>query len=57
MIKVKITNKAGVALERELPTNIYELHHALVEMGIRKAPRSILLTDDNVADVELTADS
>ncbi|MEY8312514.1 hypothetical protein AALA61_11105 [Oscillospiraceae bacterium 42-9] len=57
MIKVKITNKAGVALERELPTNIYELHHALVEMGIRKAPRSILPTDDNVADVELTADS
>ncbi|WP_300685533.1 hypothetical protein [Acutalibacter sp. 1XD8-36] len=57
MIKVKITNKTGVALERELPTNIYELHHALVEMGIRKAPRSILLTDDNVADVELTADS
>ena len=57
MIKVKITNKAGVALEWELPTNIHELHHALVEMGIRKTPRSILLMDDNAADVELTADS
>ena len=57
MIKVKITNKAGVALEWELPANIHELHHALVEMGIRKTPRSLLLMDDNAANVELTADS
>ena len=51
MIKVKITNKAGVALEWELPANIHELHHALVEMGIRKTPRSLLLMDDNAANV------
>lgn len=57
MIKAKITSKAGTSLEWELPTNIHELHHALAEMGIRKTPRSILLTDDNAADVELTADS
>ena len=57
MIKAKITSKAGTSLEWELPANIHELHHALAEMGIRKTPRSILLTDDNAADVELTADS
>ena len=57
MIKVKITSQAGATLEKELPINIHELHHAIVEMGIRKAPRSILLTDDNAADVELTADN
>ncbi len=57
MIKAKITSKVGTSLEWELPANIHELHHALVEMGIRKAPRSILLMDDNAADVELTADS
>lgn len=57
MIKAKITSKAGASLEWELPTNIHELHHALVEMGIRKAPRSLLLMDDNAAEVELTADS
>ena len=57
MIRVKITGKTGTALERELPTNINELHHALLEMGIRKTPRSILLEDDNAAEVELTADS
>ena len=57
MIKAKITSKTGTSLEWELPANIHELHHALVEMGIRKTPRSILLTDDNAADVELTADS
>lgn len=57
MIKAKITSKAGASLEWELPTNIHELHHALVEIGIRKTPRSLLLTDDNAADVKLTADS
>ena len=57
MIKAKITSKAGTSLEWELPANIHELHHALVEMGIRKTPRSLLLMDDNAANVELTADS
>lgn len=57
MIKTKITDKNGAVLERELPTNINELHHALLEMGIRKTPRSILLEGDNAAEVELTADS
>lgn len=57
MIKAKITSKAGTSLEWELPANIHKLHHALVEMGIRKTPRSLLLMDDNAADVELTADS
>ncbi|WP_322175015.1 hypothetical protein [Acutalibacter caecimuris] len=57
MIKAKITSKAGTSLEWELPANIHKLHYALVEMGIRKTPRSLLLMDDNAADVELTADS
>ena len=57
MIKAKITGKAGSVLERDLPTNINELHHALLEMGIRKTPRSLLLEGDNAAEVELTADS
>ena len=57
MIRVKITGKAGSVLERDLPTNINELHHALLEMGLRKTPRSILLQNDNAAEVELTADS
>lgn len=57
MIKAKITSKAGTSFEWELPTNIHELHHALTEMGIRKTPRSLLLMDDNAANVELTADS
>lgn len=57
MIKVKITSKVGATFEKELPANIHELHHALVEMGIRKTPRSLLLMDDNAAEVELTADS
>lgn len=57
MIKAKITSKIGASLEWELPANIHELHHTLVKMGIRKTLRSILLTDDNAAEVELTADS
>ena len=57
MIKAKITSKAGASLEWELPANIHELHHALTEMGIRKTPRSLLLVDDNAANVEFTADS
>ena len=57
MIKAKIIGKTGATLERELPANINELHHALLEMGIRKTPRSILLEGDNAAEVELTADN
>ena len=57
MIKAKIKGKAGSVLERDLPANINELHHALLEMGIRKTPRSLLLEGDNAAEVELTADS
>lgn len=57
MIKAKITSKAGASLEWELSANIHALHHALTEMGIRKTSRSLLLMDDNAADVELTADS
>ena len=57
MIKAKITSKTGASLEQELPTDIHELHHALTEMSIRKTPRSILLTDDNAAEVKLTLDS
>lgn len=34
-----------------------ELYHALLEMGIRKTPGSILLEGNNAAEVELTADS
>ncbi len=55
--KAKITSKAGAVYESELPANIHALHHTLTEMGIRKTPRSILLMDDNAADVELTADN
>ena len=57
MIRVRITGMNGAVLEQDLPTNINELHHALLEMGIRKTPRSILLQNDNAAEVELTADS
>lgn len=57
MIKVRITSKAGRTLKTDLPANIHALHHTLTEMGIRKTLRSILLMDDNAADVELTADS
>lgn len=57
MIKAKIIGKTGATLERELPTNINELHHAILEMGIHKTPRSILLEGDDAAEVELTADS
>jgi len=44
-------------LEQDLPTNINELHHSLLEMGIQKTPRSILLLDDNAAEVEFSSDS
>lgn len=57
MIKVKITSKAGRTLKTELPANIHALHHTLTEIGIRKTPQSILLTDDNAAEVKLTSDS
>ena len=31
MIKVKITNKTGAALARELPTDIHQLYHDMRE--------------------------
>ena len=46
MIKVKIANKAGTALERELPTDTHQLYHDMLEAGISKPPRNILLRDD-----------
>lgn len=44
-------------MDWNLPGNIHELHHALLEMGIRKTPLSILLQNDNAADVKLSADN
>ena len=44
-------------LDQYLPTNINELHHSLLEMGIRKTPRSLLLLNDNAAEVEFSSDS
>ncbi len=35
MIKVKITGKAGGALEQELPTDIHQLYYDMREVGIR----------------------
>jgi len=34
MIKVKIANKNGAELERELPTDIHQLYHDMREAGI-----------------------
>ena len=57
MIKVKITGKAGVALERELPTNIHQLYHDMREAGISKPPKNILLHGDKDVEVKLSSDS
>lgn len=57
MIRVRITGENGAVLEQDLPTNINGLHHALLEMGIQKTPRSILLLNDNAAEVEFSSDS
>ena len=42
MIKVKITGKAGASLQKELPTDIYQLYHDMREAGISKPPKNIL---------------
>ena len=57
MIKVKITGKAGAALERELPTDIHQLHYDMREAGISKPPKNILLHDDKDVEVTLSSDS
>ena len=46
MIKIRITNKTGAALARELPTDIHQLYHDMREAGISKPPKKILLHDD-----------
>ena len=57
MIEVKITNKTGTALERELPIDIYQLYHDMRMAGISKPPKNILLHDDKDVDVKLSSDS
>ena len=57
MIKVKITNKTGAALARELPTDIHQLYHDMREEGISKPPINILLHDDKDVEVKLSSDS
>ena len=57
MIKVKITNKTGAALARELPTDIHQLYHDMREAGISKPPKNILLHDDKDVEVTLSSDS
>ncbi len=57
MIKVKITGKAGGALEQELPTDIHQLYYDMREVGISKPPKNILLHDDKDVDVKLSSDS
>ncbi|WP_322171238.1 reverse transcriptase domain-containing protein [Acutalibacter caecimuris] len=57
MIKVKITNKAGAALVRELPTGIHQLYHDMREAGISKPPKNILLHEDKDVEVKLSSDS
>jgi len=57
MIKVKITNKAGAELERELPTDIHQLYHDMREAGISKPPKNILLHEDKDVEVKLSSDS
>ncbi|WP_305140788.1 hypothetical protein [Acutalibacter muris] len=57
MIKVKITGKAGTALEQELPTDIHQLYHDIREAGISKPPKNILLHEDKDVDVKLSSDS
>ena len=57
MIKVRITNKAEASLERELPTDVYQLYHDMREAGISKPPQNILLHDDKDVEVKLSSDS
>lgn len=57
MIKVKITGKAEASLQRELPTDIYQLYHDMREAGISKPPKNILLHDDKDVEVKLSCDS
>ena len=57
MIKVKITGKAGASLQKELPTDIYQLYHDMREAGISKPPKNILLRDDKDVEVKLSSDS
>ena len=57
MIKVKIANKNGAELERELPTDIHQLYHDMRDAGISKPPKNILLHDDKDVEVTLSSDS
>ncbi len=57
MIKVKIANKNGAELERELPTDIHQLYHDMREAGISKPPKNILLHEDKDVEVKLSSDS
>ena len=57
MIKVKIANKNGAELERELPTDIHQLYHDMRDAGISKPPKNILLHDDKDVEVTLFSDS
>ena len=57
MIKAKITNQFGAALERELPLDIHQFYHDMREAGINKPPRNILLHDDKGVGLHLSADS
>ena len=57
MIKVKIIDKTGEVLQRELPPDIHQLNHDMREAGIRKPPKNILLQGDKDVDVQLSADS
>lgn len=57
MIKVKIANKNGAELERELPMDIHHLYHDMREAGISKPPKNILLNNDKDVEVTLSSDS
>ena len=57
MIKAKITNQFGAALERELSLDIHQFYHDMREAGINKPPRNILLHDDKDVEVKLFSDS
>ncbi len=57
MIKAKITNQFGAALERELPLDIHQFYHDMREVGISKLPKNILLHDDKDVEVKLSSDS
>ena len=57
MIKVKITNKAGAELKRDLPTDSHQLYYDMREAGISKPPKNILLHEDKDVEVKLSSDS